>query len=735
MLGDEAARQLLTTCLSKSWSNPRKRPSASKSSDAFDTVQQDLALSEFDDDTVQPHKKSRAADWPLKGTDASIARSVTPRRAHRIPLSPSQRHNRSIKPRPSKFFEGSMNDRVSAKPPSIYTQDEAAMEHYHGEPSSTHDSNGTEDDKIYFDAGIETAKPSGVYRFGRALVSAFNPLNVWQGINGIWKEKEQYTNLDKSVLQQRKIKAEKAYAELKQNGFKGTQPCSAHAASIDQARVVGKNTESDLSEASLRTSDASISQPRSSAVFKHDRPTPVGSGDLLIAQTSMDVPRASTLANQAEEGHRTSLNLRRPSFQSLKKVKSHIQLPSAKRRAADASLLFPSLDANPQPNGAQALRRQPSKKDVAKRQKLSKQVSNLEGKLQAARRELQLCSSQVPDVPEIPKAAREWGVPRALPSFPAAPDTKIKSRNPREESDPDWQPTFPRAIHDPNLTPRKPALKATTGSSSKSAAEAPPNGQLSTSKKRKSSNSRSSDDNCKPGGMTNIDYDIDIGVSAKKVPRTRKSQEWSDAAGIEVTLKRSPASGSKETTSKKQTGVPPVPPLAIPFDPAKVDKNKLLAICSIPKDDLPFGSHLDDIVNLQKDFPHCTQKQLDEYLSSLSKSHGATEERKNSENQPPNSLTFGDSRSASPVKPSAFQDVSGRNGQACKNSSPNRKIGRELSTIDEAITIDPAKDRSVPPMPANSIMKSQSANQEGKHTDQPLPKIQKEDYSWPEDVF
>lgn len=745
---DDAARQLLTTCLSKSWSNPRKRPGVSSSSDPSYPAQHDLSLYEAVNTTDQPHKRSRAGDWPLKPTNVSNPSSVTPRRAHKSPLSPVQRHNMFIRPRPSKFLEGSMNDRVSARPPSIYTRDEAAMEQYHSHNlargSGSLDSQG-EDDKSYLDTGIETGKQSGMYRFGKALVSAFNPVNVWQGINGIWKDKEQ-ENQNTTVLQERKIRADKKYAEMKQSGFKMTRSSLNETPSLDESHRTSRDSQSDLLDSSVHPPSITFDQARPSTTFKHGRPTPTGSEDLLIPPpTPMEHPYLANPSARGEDGHRASLNIRRPSFQSLKKVKSHIQLPSTKRKVADAALLSPNSGITSKQMDVQALRRQPSKKDVAKRQKLSKQVSNLESKLEAVRRELELCNAETPDIPKIPGSPRKAFVPGALSSLPSESNFKSTNLITRDESDAHWQPPYPRRTYNQTSTPRKLAIEPPTGTSSNAAAKAQAKGPENSGKKRKLSNDRNSSSSHIPRDDVDHGFDSDSSVSAKKILRAHKSQRLDEPwakLGIEARIERSPATVSRsprQSKPKTQASIPPVPSLAASFDPSQIDKSKMLAMRSIPKDDLPFGAHLDDIVNLQKTFPLCNQKQLNEYLLSLSEDYETEGKIKNLENQQPNSPSRTSSISASPVKPSTTQDAQTRNRPACKNSSPNKKIGRELSTINEAITVDPSKDKSIPPLP--SILKLKTQGMETRDvstrpcTEKPLPDIQKEDYAWPEDVF
>lgn len=622
-----------------------------------------------------------------------------------------------------------MNDRVSAKPPSIYTQEEAAMEHYHQTSSrglNSHVSSELDGDKAYYDAGIESTKPSGMYRFGKALASAFNPVNVWQGINGIWRDKEQHTPSEKGLLEARKARAEKAYAEMKRNGFQGTQPFSTRTANINQSQMNSRRGQSDSVDSSLRSSDVTVGHPCALALIEHGRPTPAGSEDLLIPSTVTESrPPPPSPVTQGKNGRKTSIDLRRPSFQSLKKVRSQIQLPSTKRKLTEAAL-FPHSDAVSTQTSAQGLKREPSKKDITKQRKLSKQVSDLESKLEATRRELQLCTGEIPKVPEIPRPGRSVFQPGALPFLPSESDMKPITSSAQDKSNLDWQPT---SRCKQSSTPRKRASNMTTVKTPMTAEQRKAAGQdseiTSSGKRRKSSSSRTADHSYLPRRNTDNGSDSDVSVSAKKVPRARKSHKFDAPHGKEATPQ-----GPSHSVSKKPVSVPPVLKVAAPFDPTKVDKHKLLAMRSVPKDDLPFGSHLDDIVNLQKEFPHCSQKQLDEYLSSLPKDPKAKEQPGDVDAQNPTTSLSQKSGAASSAKASKSSDVSANPRQACGDSSPKRKMARELSTIDEAITVDPSKDSSIPPVPTTFIMKTH-----GKHADKPLPKIQKENYEWPEDVF
>ncbi|KAL8915386.1 MAG: hypothetical protein Q9171_000256 [Xanthocarpia ochracea] len=730
--------QPLNDTRSKSLKNPKKRHSASDLLDNHDTAQfglnQSFGCNEADS---HPQKRSRAADWPLRSTDDSSTSVITQPPAQKSPISPAQRRNLARKARPSMFLEGSMNDRVSKKPPSIYLRDDAAMEHYHNQvsihPLDSHDTSAMDDDKTYYDAGIQTTKPSGMYRFGKALASAFSPASVWQGINGYWKLKDEQKQPDKNMLQERKVKAERAYAEMKKNGFHGTQPFAFRGSSIDGSSFSESTGHSRSVESSLRDSGVDFDENHSSTISKKKQSTLAGSEDMLIATALLRSRRAAGPIVQEENGRKTSLNLPRPSLQGLKKAKSHFNLSAPKQKAGDPALLPPNLGPLSESNSKQRLIRQPSRKDIAKQRKLSKQVSDLESKLHTARRELELSRGQIPIVPNVPntsKSARKPFKPGALPSLPSESFLNSTEGAFQAGSDSELEPSTSRKRHEQRLTPKRPAIKSATAKITPSNGKGQNKGQepapTSSGKKRKLSGGQASDRSHKPGQSTNNGSDSEWVTSAERPPWAPAAKETNAFLCVadEPTSKHSPVGASKGTrwpSTQSQSAVPPIPAVNTRFDPAKVDKQKLLAMRSVPKDNLPFGSHLDDIVNLQKEYPHVSQKLLDEYLSSLSK-----------DDKP-------GIKPASPNKAVRFEDMSARGRQACMNSSPKRSGAKNLSTIDEAIIIDPAKDKSIPPLPRSpmkdSLNPTISRATTGKATDKPLPEIQKEDYTWPEDVF
>lgn len=124
-----------------------------------------------------------------------------------------------------------------------------------------------------------------------------------------------------------------------------------------------------------------------------------------------NVPLVSTSFSPmpSTSGRRSSLTLRTPSFQTLKKATSHIQLPSVKRHSVPSDIS----------DSSQQIKKQPSKKDLVKQQKLVKRVSNLETQLESARRELEMALASTPAAEAVEKPGRKAFKPGALPSLPS----------------------------------------------------------------------------------------------------------------------------------------------------------------------------------------------------------------------------------------------------------------------------------------------------------------------------
>ena len=236
-------------------------------------------------------------------------------------------------------------------------------------------------------------------------------------MTGFLKEKQEDENKTAAaVLQERKVKAAEAYVDLKQRGFPG---------------IYGTPRGSSISLANIKRKEVGASQTsslRDSGIDMDDFPTPIDpkrNRVMLGTNPSILTPSIGSQDYVADSNHgaytlRSPQRLRRLSFSSLKRVKSHLQLPLSRRDAISPvphdSAEHHGHNTDLSQNG---LKRKQSKKDLQKQQKLSKKISDLETQLEKARRNLRL----VEDAPPVPDfsahALRKPFVPGALASLPS----------------------------------------------------------------------------------------------------------------------------------------------------------------------------------------------------------------------------------------------------------------------------------------------------------------------------
>ncbi|KAI9729244.1 MAG: hypothetical protein M1834_007036 [Cirrosporium novae-zelandiae] len=354
-------------------------------------------------------------------------------------------------PRSSRFQEGSMNDRVSTKPPSIYAKDSSTFDNYMADEqlkanlrdilhAPTRSSASQTTNESFASRG------SGIFRLGKALASAFTPLTKWKA--DAWKISQE---VNQDVFNERQEKAEKAYAELKKSGYLPAMVKSKTYCNIDMdtpapARLYTYTTNStqtrpprdsgvDVGETDISklatiddiqyttedqsTDDAFIKGPKMFADCNTLRATPSLAG---LGRT--DSPSSS----EVNHAPRRSFHFHTPSLQNLRKVKSRFQIISRKSEAEDSPSLVPQV----QDGGAtrKTLTKALSSRDLKRQVKLTKKVSNLEAKLEAARRELQSiagvsdeANDDVPPLPPLPDQFKPMGrkpfKPGALPSLPS----------------------------------------------------------------------------------------------------------------------------------------------------------------------------------------------------------------------------------------------------------------------------------------------------------------------------
>jgi hypothetical protein len=315
-------------------------------------------------------KRSRTGDWPLRsitlGNEAPSRPRVALRDRDDTLNSASPPRRTSVKPRPSKFVEGSMNDRASQKPHPSYIDDAEqprgqfeAEQNLYGDTQIktrlngfTHNTNRSLALSVANDKP-EVLRPSSIFRFGKSVAAAFNP-SSWK----IWSKQQDEDSQEKRILRERHEKAEKIYKELKRTG---------------QLRGSTYETHFDTQE-------------KSTPLSKHDSGV-----DLENRVSTMDTAHRTgsmTVETRIEEKRYGRIFLDPPSIGPFARSESPASELSAPLRNSSSQYREPTPQAGETSTGPQALRRLPSRKDLQKHQKLVKRVSDLEGKLEAARRQL-----------------------------------------------------------------------------------------------------------------------------------------------------------------------------------------------------------------------------------------------------------------------------------------------------------------------------------------------------------
>lgn len=259
--------------------------------------------------------------WPFHHhgkTSASGSPRASPATGKRPAGCSASSKNRG---RRSRFVEESMNDSVSEKPPSIFLREDPRT----SASASSASGKGS-------NAG---QRSSGIFRFGKAIASAFNPFGVWGNVADIWKNNPHEENKS-ATANDALARAEKAYAELKKAGYKGTA----------KGNYLHQQQSQEQANASEQT-------------CKEDKPA-----------------RRHSRQNSGEG--QSSL---RNSFQDLRRAKSSLGISSIP--------LLSNANRRSEESDAVGVRRQKSRRELQRQAKLLKRVSNLEDKLERARRELQ----------------------------------------------------------------------------------------------------------------------------------------------------------------------------------------------------------------------------------------------------------------------------------------------------------------------------------------------------------
>lgn len=319
-------------------------------------------------------KRRRSNDWPhqsVENVSAPTARKEQASSRQRWPFGryyerhASSTHGSPRHARPpgrrSRFVEGHMNDTVSEKPPSIFFRDVEGQ------------ARGNEP------AARVTNRQSGIFRFGKAIASAFNPFGGWGSVSDIWKG-SQVQDTPQEAPNDRLRQAELAYEELKRAGYQGTAKGSymqSLGSGTGSAGIPEETWKSIREKMEYGSADAS----GSTTGGQHSRQ---GSGQ---APSNRDSWSGSSLL---------------PTFPDLRKAKSSLAIKKS---------------------DGQEVRHQRSRKDMQRQAKLMKRVSNLEDKLDRARRQLREISGEaeqlMPTTVNDEKPYQRKFVPGALPSLPS----------------------------------------------------------------------------------------------------------------------------------------------------------------------------------------------------------------------------------------------------------------------------------------------------------------------------
>jgi len=350
-------------------------------------------------------KRNRSDNWPL--LDTSPARPSdwrSPLGNRDAPNSYNPEWPRPVK-RPSKFVEGSMNDRTSQKPDATYLgmEQDGLMENHTWEqaprprPQSCIPASNTSTTAL-----PDVSRHSSIFRFGKTIAATFNPSN-WK----MFSKQDRTVNEaevedpQQKILRERQEKAEKIYAELKQTGHFPTIRAQNLEALLDRNTPV--KHDSGVSFRDTRsTSVTRNSSDSQRSMSREDK----RKGMIFLEPPSITSKQhrglSPSMSNFSTPSRNSFLNLKRNSMSNIKKK---FKYESNNDSAADLSV-------------EDSAHRLPSRKDIQKQQKLVKRVSDLESKLEQARRKLYESPANNLHPPESRgRSGRRKFVPGAMPTL------------------------------------------------------------------------------------------------------------------------------------------------------------------------------------------------------------------------------------------------------------------------------------------------------------------------------
>ncbi|KAK4631834.1 hypothetical protein CLAFUW4_03093 [Fulvia fulva] len=333
--------------------------------------------------------------------------------------------------RESKFQEGSLNDKPSDKPPSMYTRftrtdsgnlmmvDELMSDYHNGMPTPREDNiektiqyeKDTRDERVAeITARQKKDESGGIFRFGNSFTSGFNPIKLW---NRMWGEQREELIRQNIAEAERKARL-KAAAEAKYAQMKNAGQLPGQHITFGQPHDSAIELESSIPQSVEEYRDASFSSALRPCHDEED--TRAGS-------------EVTESVSKPLRAFKSRLHLRKPSLQNLKdglkRTKSEFNLGAVAASRESSSSASPTKTEFEN----SALKRSVSKYDLKKQHKLTKRVSDLETKLQKARSELDQALVDASPAPRLNGKYQRFSpnstirkpkfVPGALPTLPS----------------------------------------------------------------------------------------------------------------------------------------------------------------------------------------------------------------------------------------------------------------------------------------------------------------------------
>ena len=404
---------------------PPTRPSSAHASGSK-RKRDTLDVTSFDADGQDEYTPKRRRS-PLRQSDPDVSDETTPAYQKNVRRKKGSRNLSNLNLRhaaemqkakagtlKSKFQEGSLTDKPSEQPPSVFMrmvrtdsgnvrQVDELMEDYHNDnDSAPRDSveRVIAQEKAAIPARVaeidvdkDNKENAGLFRFGARWAASFHPVALWNKIYG--QSREEIIQEDREAAERKareKAELEARYAEMKKAG--AFQPKRIGNIYGSMASRHTTQTPRDSAIVMEDTRDSSDDQMRSASALSQWTATQDDS-------TGFSASEAPDTATKTFKTLKDRLHFRKPSLANmkddLKRVKSVSNISQTLNHRESSSSISPVKGEFDQ----STLRKSHSKYELKKQHKLSKRVSDLESKLSQARKELDLAIVDASPMPKL----------------------------------------------------------------------------------------------------------------------------------------------------------------------------------------------------------------------------------------------------------------------------------------------------------------------------------------------